>query len=80
MVNCTINKIHLVLILSSFLDTSVDWWSLGIVAYELSTGRRPYEIHSQLSNKEILSILMTPPDWPRSWPKEFLTLVSEVSK
>ncbi|XP_004624633.1 serine/threonine-protein kinase 32B [Octodon degus] len=34
----------------------VDWWSLGITAYELLRGWRPYEIHSSTPIDEILSM------------------------
>uniref|UniRef100_A0A4W3JMI9 Serine/threonine-protein kinase 32B n=1 Tax=Callorhinchus milii TaxID=7868 RepID=A0A4W3JMI9_CALMI len=32
----------------------VDWWSLGITAYELLRGWRPYDIHSNTAVEEIL--------------------------
>ncbi|KAM6150333.1 serine/threonine-protein kinase 32B isoform 2-T2 [Erethizon dorsatum] len=34
----------------------VDWWSLGITAYELLRGWRPYEIHSSTPIDEILNM------------------------
>ncbi|KAK1346067.1 hypothetical protein QTO34_008536 [Cnephaeus nilssonii] len=34
----------------------VDWWSLGITAYELLRGWRPYEIHSATPVTEILNM------------------------
>ncbi|KAK2541035.1 Stk32b [Columba livia] len=34
----------------------VDWWSLGITAYELLRGWRPYEIHSATPIDEILNM------------------------
>ncbi|KAM9677738.1 serine/threonine-protein kinase 32B isoform 2-T2 [Trichechus inunguis] len=34
----------------------VDWWSLGVTAYELLRGWRPYEIHSATPIDEILSM------------------------
>ncbi|EDL37528.1 serine/threonine-protein kinase 32B [Mus musculus] len=34
----------------------VDWWSLGVTAYELLRGWRPYEIHSATPIDEILNM------------------------
>ncbi|KFO25751.1 Serine/threonine-protein kinase 32B [Fukomys damarensis] len=34
----------------------VDWWSLGITAYELLRGWRPYEIHSSTPTDETLNM------------------------
>ncbi|XP_036083386.1 serine/threonine-protein kinase 32B [Rousettus aegyptiacus] len=34
----------------------VDWWSLGVTAYELLRGWRPYDIHSATPVDEILSV------------------------
>ncbi|ROT67488.1 putative serine/threonine-protein kinase 32B [Penaeus vannamei] len=31
----------------------VDWWSLGVTAYEVRRGKRPYDIHSNTSLHEI---------------------------
>ncbi|OXA45615.1 Serine/threonine-protein kinase 32A [Folsomia candida] len=60
-------------------DFAVDWWSLGIVAYELAAGRRPYEIHSHYSNKDIRLVHLTAtPKWPSAWPPEFTQLLLEV--
>ncbi|ODN06612.1 Serine/threonine-protein kinase 32B [Orchesella cincta] len=57
---------------------SVDWWSLGVVAYELCSGRRPYEIHSHTPNKDIRQILKAALEWPPAWPAEFTMLVQQL--
>lgn len=61
-------------------DFAVDWWSLGIVAYELAAGRRPYDVHPQTPNKEVRLILIASPKWPSSWPPEFTQLIKQVWK
>jgi len=35
----------------------VDWWSLGILAWETLAMERPYPLHSTTSNREALRIL-----------------------
>ena len=51
---------------------------IGVVTYELSTGRRPFEIHSQTPTKEIRLLFLRNPEWPATWPPEFVYLVSKV--
>lgn len=36
---------------------AVDWWSLGILAWETLAMERPYALHSTTSNREALRIL-----------------------
>jgi len=36
---------------------AVDWWSLGILAWETLAVERPYPLHSTTSNREALRIL-----------------------
>ncbi|GAB5566864.1 serine/threonine-protein kinase 32A isoform X1 [Prionailurus iriomotensis] len=38
---------------------AVDWWSLGVTAYELLRGRRPYHIRSGASSKEVAHMFET---------------------
>lgn len=44
---------------NAFYDYRVDWWSLGICLYELSTGARPYDIHSATPAEECLRLFGT---------------------
>ena len=36
---------------------AVDWWSLGITAYELRSGRRPLDIHSRTSANAVINLV-----------------------
>ncbi|XP_042891729.1 serine/threonine-protein kinase Nek4-like isoform X2 [Penaeus japonicus] len=42
----------------------VDWWSLGVTAYEVRRGKRPYDIHSNTSLHEIRLMFLQNPKFP----------------
>uniref|UniRef100_A0A670IXH3 Serine/threonine kinase 32A n=1 Tax=Podarcis muralis TaxID=64176 RepID=A0A670IXH3_PODMU len=51
---------------------AVDWWSLGITAYELLRGRRPYHIRSSTAANEIAHIFKTATVmYPAAWSKGY---------
>ncbi|KAM8802378.1 serine/threonine-protein kinase 32B isoform 2-T2 [Rhynchonycteris naso] len=57
----------------------VDWWSLGITAYELLRGWRPYEIHSSTPIDEILSMFkMERVHFSSTWSKGVVSLLKKL--
>jgi len=46
-------------------DYKVDWWSLGVCIFELSTGLRPYDIHSFTSAEDCLRLFEMPLVFPK---------------
>uniref|UniRef100_A0A4Y0BKP4 Protein kinase domain-containing protein n=1 Tax=Anopheles funestus TaxID=62324 RepID=A0A4Y0BKP4_ANOFN len=56
----------------------VDWWSLGVVAYELRSGGRPFVVHSSTPLAEVKNILNTQPHYPRHWSDNFVDLLSKL--
>ncbi|XP_058444250.1 serine/threonine-protein kinase 32A [Malaya genurostris] len=56
----------------------VDWWSLGIVAYEMRSGNRPFVVHSATPLVEVKNILNTQPHFPRHWSDNFIDLLSKL--
>ncbi|KAM7052520.1 serine/threonine-protein kinase 32B isoform 2-T2 [Acridotheres tristis] len=57
----------------------VDWWSLGITAYELLRGWRPYEIHSATPIDEILNMFkMERVHYSFTWCKGMIALLKKL--
>jgi len=46
-------------------DYRADWWSLGVCIFELSTGSRPFDIHSITSPEDCLRLFEAPVAFPK---------------
>ncbi|KAG8008541.1 Serine/threonine-protein kinase 32A, partial [Nibea albiflora] len=58
---------------------SVDWWSLGITAYELLRGQRPYVMRSSTPANEILQTFhKVLPTYPAAWSLEMKSLLRKL--
>uniref|UniRef100_A0AAY4BUX0 Protein kinase domain-containing protein n=1 Tax=Denticeps clupeoides TaxID=299321 RepID=A0AAY4BUX0_9TELE len=58
---------------------SVDWWSLGITAYELLRGQRPYVMRSSMPANEILQTFhRVHPSYPAAWSTEVKSLLRKL--
>ncbi|XP_059236681.1 serine/threonine-protein kinase 32B isoform X2 [Mustela nigripes] len=57
----------------------VDWWSLGVTAYELLRGWRPYEIHSATPIDEILNMFKVEHvHYSSTWCKGMVALLKKL--
>ncbi|XP_021533278.1 serine/threonine-protein kinase 32B isoform X2 [Neomonachus schauinslandi] len=57
----------------------VDWWSLGVTAYELLQGWRPYEIHSATPIDEILNMFKVERvHYSSTWCKGMVALLKKL--
>ncbi|XP_032680168.1 serine/threonine-protein kinase 32A isoform X2 [Odontomachus brunneus] len=57
---------------------AVDWWSLGILAWETLTMERPYPLHSTTSNREALRILQEQRPKPSHWSSSMRHLLDRL--
>ncbi|KAK6105622.1 Protein kinase domain family protein [Brugia pahangi] len=61
-------------------DETVDWWSLGVIAFELLTGCSPFTVdgHSNTSRDIARRILTKPVPFPRNFNKFALDFISRL--
>ncbi|KAL6432228.1 hypothetical protein ACFW04_006711 [Cataglyphis niger] len=57
---------------------AVDWWSLGILAWETLAMERPYPLHSTTSNREALRILQEERPTPSHWTPSTCDLLDRL--
>ncbi|XP_024941694.1 serine/threonine-protein kinase 32A isoform X2 [Cephus cinctus] len=57
---------------------AVDWWSLGVLAWETLAGVRPYPLHAATSHREALAILQEDRQPPAHWSPSIRELMDKL--
>ncbi|KAG7461923.1 hypothetical protein MATL_G00196320 [Megalops atlanticus] len=72
-------------VFQSFIDGGpgysypVDWWSLGVTAYELLRGWRPYDIHSNTAVDDIINMFRAERvHYSSTWSKGMVSLLKRL--
>uniref|UniRef100_A0A3Q3ABZ8 Serine/threonine kinase 32C n=1 Tax=Kryptolebias marmoratus TaxID=37003 RepID=A0A3Q3ABZ8_KRYMA len=59
----------------------VDWWSLGVTAFEVLRGWRPYDIHASNSVESLIQLFSTVSvQYSPAWPKDLVSLFRKVTE
>uniref|UniRef100_A0A3B3XT51 Protein kinase domain-containing protein n=1 Tax=Poecilia mexicana TaxID=48701 RepID=A0A3B3XT51_9TELE len=57
----------------------VDWWSLGVTAFEVLRGWRPYDIHASNSVESLIQLFSTVSvQYSPAWPKDLVALLRKL--
>ncbi|XP_046928717.1 serine/threonine-protein kinase 32C isoform X1 [Lynx rufus] len=57
----------------------VDWWSVGVLAYELLRGWRPYDVHSSNAVESLVQLFSTVSvQYVPTWSKEMVALLRKL--
>ncbi|CAB0031598.1 unnamed protein product, partial [Trichogramma brassicae] len=57
---------------------AVDWWSLGVLAWETLAGSRPFAVHASTSYREALQLLANRPEPPSRWSQGIRDVIERL--
>uniref|UniRef100_A0A1I8A2N8 Protein kinase domain-containing protein n=1 Tax=Steinernema glaseri TaxID=37863 RepID=A0A1I8A2N8_9BILA len=64
---------------SAGYDHRVDWWSLGVLFYEMLQGRPPYEFTAKFTSEQVLLLIFENClTLPANWPSDLKSFVTSI--